>query len=151
MFATSLGFLWKDSTPRRAQEFLKLLWLLMVQFCIALPAKLTRVEAAEMADRAMLFKMSSKQLGSSQGLMPSFMAKPHPNLPGTSGHIHVSLVDQKTGKNVFSRDEPDKEAQWDDIKNLSDLGRYLYRASGLLGLTTAWPGFWKAFPMYVKT
>jgi glutamine synthetase len=94
-----------------------------------------------MADRAMLFKMSSKQLGTRHGLMPSFMAKPHPNLPGTSGHIHVSLVDQKTGKNVFARDEPDQDAEWDDLKNLSDLGRYLYKAPGLSELTTAWLGF----------
>jgi len=60
------------------------------------------------------------------GIIPSFMAKPHPGLPGTSGHIHVSLVDPKSGQNLFARKEEDTEAEWNDIKNLSDLGRHLY-------------------------
>lgn len=60
------------------------------------------------------------------GIIPSFMAKPHPGLPGTSGHIHISLVDPKTGKNLFARDEEDVDAEWKDIRLLSDLGRYLY-------------------------
>jgi glutamine synthetase len=81
--------------------------------------------AAEMADRATLFKLSSKQLGSMHGIVPSFMAKPHTGLPGTSGHIHISLVDPQTGENLFSRKEEDKDAEWKDIKNLSDVGRYL--------------------------
>jgi glutamine synthetase len=83
------------------------------------------VEAAEIADRAALFKLSSKQLGGMNGIVPSFMAKPHPGLPGTSGHIHISLVDPKTGKNLFARDEEDVDAEWKDIRMLSDLGRYL--------------------------
>jgi glutamine synthetase len=86
---------------------------------------LTHLEAAEMADRAALFKLSSKQLGAIHGIVPSFMAKPHAGLPGTSGHIHISVVDPKTGKNLFARDEEDKDAEWKDIRHLSDLGRHL--------------------------
>jgi len=80
----------------------------------------------EMADRAALFKLSSKQLGAMHGIMPSFMAKPHPGLPGTSGHIHISLVDSESGKNLFVREEEDRDAQWSDIRFLSDIGRQLY-------------------------
>lgn len=81
-----------------------------------------------MADRAALFKLSSKQLGGLHGITPSFMAKPHPGLPGTSGHIHISLVDRKSGENLFTRVEEDLAAEWPDIRFLSDLGRKLYLA-----------------------
>jgi len=89
-------------------------------------ARLIPTDAAEMADRAALFKLSSKQLGSKYGIVPSFMAKPHPGLPGTSGHVHISLVDPKTGENLFGRKEEDLEAEWKDLRFLSDAGRYLY-------------------------
>jgi glutamine synthetase len=82
-------------------------------------------DAAEIADRAALFKLSSKQLGATHGIVPSFMAKPHAGLPGTSGHVHISLVDPKTGQNLFARDEEDGNAEWPDIRNLSDVGRHL--------------------------
>ena len=83
------------------------------------------LEAAEVADRAALFKLSSKQVGSLHGIIPSFMAKPHPGLPGTSGHVHISLQDPKTGRNLFARESIDDNAEWKDIKHLSDLGRSL--------------------------
>ena len=56
-------------------------------------------EALEQADRAILFKTGAKEIGSRFGIMPSFMAKPHANLPGCSGHIHQSLSDGKN--NLF--------------------------------------------------
>ena len=82
-------------------------------------------DAMEMADRAALFKLSTKQLGAKYGITPSFMAKPLAGLPGTSGHIHVSLVHPETGQNLFAREEPDDKAEWKDIRNLSEIGRYL--------------------------
>lgn len=143
----SSKFHWKDSTPRPGLASLKWLSLLMVELPCG-DGNTHEIEAAEMADRAMLFKLSSKQLGARQGLLPSFMAKPHPNLPGTSGHVHVSLVDEKTGRNLFAREKTDPQAEWEDIKNLSDLGRHLYETPGLSRLTAAWPGYWKVFQMY---
>jgi glutamine synthetase len=82
-------------------------------------------DAIEIADKAALFKLSAKQIGSKYGITPSFMAKPHAGLPGTSGHIHISLVDPVTGENLFARKEPDDNAEWKDIRNLSDIGRQL--------------------------
>ncbi|MEH6551744.1 MAG: glutamine synthetase family protein [Pseudomonadales bacterium] len=55
--------------------------------------------ALEQADRAILFKAGSKEIAAEFGIMPSFMAKPHQNLPGCSGHIHQSLSDGKN--NLF--------------------------------------------------
>jgi glutamine synthetase len=56
-------------------------------------------EALTQADRAILFKTGAKEIGARFGIMPSFMAKPHQNLPGCSGHIHQSLSDGK--RNLF--------------------------------------------------
>jgi glutamine synthetase len=56
-------------------------------------------EALEAADRAILFKTGVKEISSRFSIMPSFMAKWNPNLPGCSGHIHQSLSDGK--KNLF--------------------------------------------------
>ena len=56
-------------------------------------------EALEQADRAILFKTGTKEIGAGFGIMPSFMAKPNQHLPGCSGHIHQSLSDGKT--NLF--------------------------------------------------
>jgi len=51
------------------------------------------------------------------------MAKPREGLPGNSGHMHVSIVDNE-GKNLFARPEEDMNAPYSDIRFLSDLGRH---------------------------
>ncbi len=84
----------------------------------------------EMADRASLFKLVVKSIALKHGITPCFMAKPRQGLPGNSGHIHISLVDTKSGKNMLARDEPDTDAAWPDIVHLSDLGRHFL--AGLL-------------------
>ena len=56
-------------------------------------------EALEQADRAILFKTGTKEIGAGFGIIPSFMAKPNQKLPGCSGHIHQSLSDGKN--NLF--------------------------------------------------
>ena len=64
-------------------------------------------EALECADRAVLFKAGTKEIAARFGIVPSFMAKWNSELPGTSGHIHVSLW--KDGKNLFHDDaDPDR-------------------------------------------
>ena len=53
--------------------------------------------------------------------MPTFMAKPHNNLPGCSGHIHVSLQDS-SGGNIFSLPDGQirSDAKWEDLKYVSE-------------------------------
>src|SRR5690606_15468548 len=53
------------------------------------------------ADKAALFKTFTKILIQRMGLMATFMAKWSDKYPGQSGHIHVSLEDLETRKNVF--------------------------------------------------
>ncbi|KAH7116712.1 hypothetical protein B0J11DRAFT_442455 [Dendryphion nanum] len=81
-------------------------------------------EITAMADRASLFKLVVKSLGSKFGITPCFMAKPREGLPGNSGHMHVSIVDFESGKNLFIRETEDKDAKWQDLRWLSDLGRH---------------------------
>ena len=123
IYAASLEFTSRVCTPKRDLVFLRSLWLSTVN--VVLDLILIIADAAEIADRAALFKLASKQIGSMHGIVPSFMAKPHAGLPGTSGHIHISLVDPTSGENLFARKEEDMEAEWTDIKHLSDIGRYL--------------------------
>ncbi|OCK84738.1 glutamine synthetase/guanido kinase [Lepidopterella palustris CBS 459.81] len=86
-------------------------------------AALEFCEITQMADKASLFKLVVKSLGSKHGITPCFMAKPREGLPGNSGHMHVSIVD-KAGKNMFYREEVDTEHKWSDLRHLSDMGRH---------------------------
>jgi glutamine synthetase len=53
------------------------------------------------ADQAVLFKTGVKEIAYRHDIIASFMAKWNTNLPGCSGHIHQSLWDEKSGKNLF--------------------------------------------------
>jgi glutamine synthetase len=57
-------------------------------------------DALTQADRAILFKTGTKEIGARFGIMPSFMAKWNAAYPGCSGHIHQSISDGK--KNLFA-------------------------------------------------
>lgn len=61
-------------------------------------------EALEAADRANLFKTGVKQIALRHGIIASFMARWNHDLPGSSGHIHQSLLDSQ-GRNVFFASE----------------------------------------------
>ncbi len=56
------------------------------------------------ADRAVLFKTSVKEIAKRHGIIATFMAKPHQEMPGCSGHIHQSLQDA-SGQNLFYDNE----------------------------------------------
>ncbi|MDE3180173.1 MAG: glutamine synthetase [Acidobacteriota bacterium] len=53
------------------------------------------------ADKAALFKMAIKVIAQKRGLMATFMAKWNAKLPGSSGHIHQSLMDARGKTNLF--------------------------------------------------
>jgi glutamine synthetase len=61
-------------------------------------------DALVVADQAFLFKYAAKETALKHGMNAVFMAKPIANQPGSSMHLHQSLVDG-SGRNVFS--EPD--------------------------------------------
>ncbi|MCB0389685.1 MAG: glutamine synthetase [Bdellovibrionales bacterium] len=61
-------------------------------------------EALKAVDRASLFKTFSKVFFQKRGILATFMARWNLTLPGQSGHIHQSLIDKKTGRNIFYSD-----------------------------------------------
>ncbi|KAF7294740.1 Gln-synt-C domain-containing protein [Mycena indigotica] len=91
-----------------------------------LETALAYTSALRMADNAILFKYLAKSIGMKRGIIPSFMAKPWGNLPGCSGHIHVSLRD-KSGRNVFAVSDSELEggrsdAAYEDTRFVSAEG-----------------------------
>jgi glutamine synthetase len=58
-------------------------------------------DALESADRATLFKTAVKEIAYRYGFVASFMAKWNVTLPGSGGHIHLSLWDDAGKRNVF--------------------------------------------------
>jgi len=55
----------------------------------------------EAADRMALGKTAIKEIASQYGQMASFMAKWNASLPGCSGHLHQSLWDDTSSRNLF--------------------------------------------------
>jgi len=58
-------------------------------------------DVLEAADRAVLFKTAVKEIGHRHGILPTFMAKVNPELPGCSGHVHQSLWAADGSHNLF--------------------------------------------------
>ncbi|TFK42294.1 hypothetical protein BDQ12DRAFT_623350 [Crucibulum laeve] len=112
-----------------------------------LETALAYTSALRMADNAILFKYTAKSVGMKHGVIPSFMAKPWGNLPGCSGHVHVSLRDN-SGKNIFAMSESElktgrKNAAYEDTKFFSQEGEWFL--AGILD------GIADVMPMVVPT
>ena len=58
-------------------------------------------EGLAAADKAAVFKTRVKEIGARHGVVPTFMAKWNPDLPGSSGHLHQSLSSVENGENLF--------------------------------------------------
>jgi len=80
----------------------------------------------ELADQVFLFKRTVRQAALKHDMYATFMAKPHESEPGSSMHIHQSVMDLKTGKNVFagSGGQPSKLF----LSHIGGLQRYMAAA-----------------------
>lgn len=58
-----------------------------------------------LADQVLVFKRLVRQSALNHGVYATFMAKPMANQPGSAMHIHQSLVDMKTGRNLFANED----------------------------------------------
>ncbi len=56
------------------------------------------------ADKAFRYKNAMKELARRSGLIASFMSKPDASLSGCGCHVHVGLIDAKSGENLFMVD-----------------------------------------------
>ncbi|MGX5668890.1 glutamine synthetase [Rhizobium daejeonense] len=59
----------------------------------------------ELADQVFLFKRTIREAALKHGIYATFMAKPMQGQPGSAMHIHQSVVDMETGKNIFSNSD----------------------------------------------
>ncbi|WLD58555.1 glutamine synthetase family protein [Salinispirillum sp. LH 10-3-1] len=59
-------------------------------------------DALKLADQVFVFKRTVREAALKHNISATFMAKPITNEPGSAMHIHQSIVDAKTGKNLFS-------------------------------------------------
>lgn len=55
-----------------------------------------------LADQVFLFKRLLRQAALKHNIYATFMAKPLAGQPGSAMHIHQSVVDKKTGRNLFA-------------------------------------------------
>ncbi|SDH85365.1 glutamine synthetase family protein [Roseospirillum parvum] len=62
-------------------------------------------EPLALADQVFLFKRTVHQAALNHGLYATFMAKPLEGQPGSAMHLHQSVVDVATGRNLFADDE----------------------------------------------
>ena len=65
-------------------------------------------DALEAADRAALFKTSTKEIASRFGIMASFMARWNTDLPGCSGHAHQSIWNAERTHNLFHAEDAEQ-------------------------------------------
>ena len=56
----------------------------------------------ELADQVFLFKRTIREAALKHDMYATFMAKPIQGQPGSAMHIHQSIIDKKTGRNIFS-------------------------------------------------
>ena len=56
----------------------------------------------KLADQVFYFKRTIREAALKNGMFATFMAKPIRDEPGSAMHIHQSVIDKTTGKNIFA-------------------------------------------------
>jgi glutamine synthetase len=59
-------------------------------------------DPVRLADQVLVFKRIVRQVALQHGVYATFMAKPMEHQPGSAMHIHVSMVDNASGENLFA-------------------------------------------------
>ena len=63
---------------------------------------LTHGDPVHLADQVFYFKRIIREAALNHGMFATFMAKPMRDQPGSAMHIHQSVLDLRTGDNIFS-------------------------------------------------
>lgn len=82
----------------------------------------------ELADQVFIFKRTVRQAALKHDVYATFMAKPHQEEPGSSMHLHQSLLDLKTGQNLFKGRGKTPSKLF--MSHVAGLQRYLPAAMG---------------------
>lgn len=83
-----------------------------------------------LADKVFFFKRTLREAALRHNMYATFMAKPMTNEPGSAMHIHQSLVDMKTGQNIFSNEDGSESPLF--LSYIAGLQKYLPAAMALL-------------------
>jgi glutamine synthetase len=86
-------------------------------------------DAMDLSDQAFLFKRTAREAAMRHKMYATFMAKPHAREPGSAMHIHQSLIDTKTRRNVFSDADGTPSALF--FAHIAGLQRYVPAAMSL--------------------
>jgi glutamine synthetase len=87
-------------------------------------------EALDLADQVFYFKRTVRQAGLRHGIHATFMAKPHKSEPGSSMHLHQSVVAARDGVNLFADDSGADSALF--LAHIGGLQRHLAAAMPLI-------------------
>jgi glutamine synthetase len=84
----------------------------------------------DLADNVFYFKRTLREAALKHKMYATFMAKPMANEPGSAMHIHQSVVDRRSGRNIFSN--PDGSASDAFRHYIGGLQKYLPAAMAFL-------------------
>jgi glutamine synthetase len=84
----------------------------------------------ELADQVFMFKRTIREAALKHNIYATFMAKPMQGQPGSAMHIHQSVVNIETGKNVFSN--PDGSASKEFFHFIGGMQKYVPSALAML-------------------
>ena len=62
-------------------------------------------EPLGLADKVFYFKRTLREAALKHDMYATFMAKPMAGEPGSAMHVHQSVVDVETGRNIFSAED----------------------------------------------
>ncbi|UTH74650.1 glutamine synthetase family protein [Chromobacterium sp. IIBBL 290-4] len=77
----------------------------------------------ELADQVFLFKRTVREVAIRNNMYATFMAKPMQGQPGSAMHMHQSVVDIASGRNIFSLDDGNPSPQF--LHFIGGLQKYL--------------------------
>ena len=72
-------------------------------------------EPLDLADQMFLFKRTVREAAVRHQLHATFMAKASEKQPGSSMHLHHSVLDKNTGKNIFADDAGEMSATFNSF------------------------------------
>lgn len=87
-------------------------------------------EVLDLADQTFIFKRTVRQAALDHDVHATFMAKPMQSQPGSAMHVHVSVLDQATGQNIFSDEEGEATERFNYA--IGGMQRYLSAAMPLM-------------------
>lgn len=87
-------------------------------------------EPLGLADKVFYFKRTLREAALKHDMYATFMAKPMAGEPGSAMHVHQSVVDAESGKNIFSNDDGSPSALFQQY--IGGLQRYMPSAMAIV-------------------